>query len=330
MTRGANAISAALAAHIDTLARELLPNGHGQGAAWRVGGLDGAGGNSLVIALDGRKQGLWFDHATGEKGDALDLVKGVRNCDTREAIEWSKRWLVRDGGQQRAQAPKVGDSDDEGGRIEKALAIWDQAIDPRDTLVDNYLGRRALKLTDGLADKVIRFHSTCPWRDDATGKTIRVPAMIVAMRSIDTDQITAVQRTRLSSEGKKVDRRMLGVARGAAMKLDVDRIVTNRLCVGEGVETCMSARQIGLRPTWALGSAGAIAAFPVLDGIEMLMILAENDQASERATEQCGKRWYDAGCEVFINRPTNGKDLNDALQTMQRSRRAASGRRRAA
>jgi hypothetical protein len=43
MTRGANAISAALAAHIGTLARELLPNGHGQGATWRVGGLDREG-----------------------------------------------------------------------------------------------------------------------------------------------------------------------------------------------------------------------------------------------------------------------------------------------
>jgi putative DNA primase/helicase len=150
------------------------------------------------------------------------------------------------------------------------------------------------------------------------------------MRSINTNKITAIQRTWLSPEGQKVDRRMLGVAVGAAVKLDADRRVTNRLHIGEGVESCMAAREMGFRPTWAVGSAGAIAALPVLDGIEMLMILAENDQASARVTDQCGRRWYDAGCEVFVNRPTSGKDLNDALQSMQRSSPAASGRRRAA
>ena len=150
-----------------------------------------------------------------------------------------------------------------------------------------------------------------------SGKTIRVPAMVVAMRSIATDEITAIQRTRLSPEGKKIERRMLGVAGGAAVKLDADERVTDRLNIGEGVETAMTARQIGLKPTWALGSASAIAAFPVLDGVERLGILAEHDEANERATEACGGRWHDAGRKVFIIRPTSGNDLNDALRAMR-------------
>jgi hypothetical protein len=40
-------------------------------------------------------------------------------------------------------------------------------------------------------------------------------------------------------------------------------------------------------------------------------------------------RWYEAGREVFINRPTTGNDLNDALRAMERSRRSSPGRRRA-
>ena len=59
------------------------------------------------------------------------------------------------------------------------------------------------------------------------------------------------------------------------------------------------------------------------------MILAENDEANERAAEACATRWHDAGREVFINRPTSGNDLNDALQAMERSRRSSPGRRRA-
>ena len=77
----AHAISVVLAKRIDELAPTLLPSGRKEGATWRVGGLDGATGSSLAIALTGGKQGLWIDHATGEKGDALDLVKGARHCD---------------------------------------------------------------------------------------------------------------------------------------------------------------------------------------------------------------------------------------------------------
>ena len=117
----AHAVSASLAARIDELARPLLPNGRREGGTWRVGGLDGATGGSLAIALAGEKQGRWIDHATGEKGDALDLVKGARHCSMREAIEWSRRWLARGGGQLRVPAPKARDSDDEARRIERRL-----------------------------------------------------------------------------------------------------------------------------------------------------------------------------------------------------------------
>jgi hypothetical protein len=172
-------------------------------------------------------------------------------------------------------------------------------------------------LTDAPAGRVIRYHRARRWKD-ANGKTIRVQVMVVAMPSIAKDEITGIQRTRLSSKGMKIERRMLGVAAGAAVNLD--ERVTEQLIIGEGVETAMTARQIGLRPTWALGSADAIEGFPVLDEIARLMILAENDEANEDAAETCATRWYDAGRDVFVN-------LNDALQAMYRVRRSSPGRR---
>jgi hypothetical protein len=51
MELGARGTSALLAERIGELAPELLPNGRGQGATWRVGGLDGEKGGSLVIAV---------------------------------------------------------------------------------------------------------------------------------------------------------------------------------------------------------------------------------------------------------------------------------------
>jgi putative DNA primase/helicase len=205
-------------------------------------------------------------------------------------------------------------TDDEGRRIERARAIWAEAVDPRRTVVETYWRSRALELDDDLAGPVLRFHAACPWRDKDTDKTIFVPAMVAAMRSIATDQITAIHRTRLSPDGVKLDRRMLGVAAGAAIKLDPDDAVTNGLAIGEGIETCASARHFGIRPVWALGSTSFISSFPVQAGVECLTILAENDAASARAVDACAMRWHSAGREVLINRSTCGKDLNDAVR----------------
>ena len=73
-------------------------------------------------------------------------------------------------------------------------------------------------------------------------------------------------------------------------------------------------RSAGLRPCWAAGSAGAIAAFPVLGGVECLTLLAEHDDASRRAVETCARRWHAAGREVVINEPIGAKDFNDAIR----------------
>jgi putative DNA primase/helicase len=205
-------------------------------------------------------------------------------------------------------------NDDESRRIERARAIWRESIDPRGTIVETYWRSRALELDGDLVGRVLRFHAACPWRDKDADKTIFVPAMVAVMRSIATDEITAIHRTRLSTEGVKLDRRMLGVANGAAIKLNPDDTVTGGLAIGEGIETCASALQLGIRPTWALGSTSFVSAFPVLAGVECLTILAENDAASAKALDACAMRWHSADREVLINRSTCGKDLNDAIR----------------
>ena len=83
--------------------------------------------------------------------------------------------------------------------------------------------------------------------------------------------------------------------------------------LAEGLETSMAARLAGLSPVWALGSAGAIATFPVLAGIEAITVLGEvNDRgANARAAQACGDRWIEAGREVLVVVPQVGGDLND-------------------
>jgi hypothetical protein len=201
-------------------------------------------------------------------------------------------------------------------RRNRAIAVWRESGNSRGTPVETYLRARGLNLPDELAAGVLRFNPRTPWREHQIGGVVQVvPAMIGALRDIHTDAIVGVHRTRLSDAGQKLGRRMQGGAAGAAVKLDPDEAVTYGLVIGEGIETVMAARQIGFRPAWALGSAGAIGAFPVLNGIDGLTILAETGDggANARAIEACGNRWADAGREVVVVDPKIGADINDAL-----------------
>ena len=195
-------------------------------------------------------------------------------------------------------------------RKQRAVALWNEAVDPRGTLVETYLRSRALTVPDGIALDVIRFHRSCPF-----GKGERHPCMIAAYHSIETGELVAIHRTALTPDGRKIDRKMLGPAGGAAIKLE-SATGGNTLVIGEGIETCLSAIAAGISPVWAMGSADAIARFPVQPGIEVIGILGELDDsgASQRATQSVGDRWHTAGREVHLFLPTEGKDINDALQ----------------
>ena len=215
-----------------------------------------------------------------------------------------------------APAVTVRDEGDEARRIARAASLWGEGRDPRGTLVELYLAARGLALPDEVAGEALRFHPACPWRDEETGETIRVPAMLAVMRDVLTDELRAIHRTRLGEGGTKLGRRMLGPSGGCAVKLDGDDAVTGGLVVGEGIETCLAARQLGFAPAWAMGSAGAIGTLPVLPGLEGLTLLAETDDggANARAIEACGPRWHQAGRDVVIIEPTRSGDMNDALR----------------
>jgi putative DNA primase/helicase len=254
-------------------------------------------------SIDARDGLLIYSHSGDDWRTCRDYVLGRLGIAHRAAVESS-------GGERR----KLCDPDDsDEARIERARMRWQQGVDPCGTLVETHLKSRALTLVPELVGEVIRFNAACPWRDKKTGKIVRIPSMLTAMRNLYTDQITAVQRTALTLEGRKIERRMLGVASKAAIKLDSDADVTLGLIVSEGFESGLAARLAGFRPVWALGSAGAIAVFPVLPGIEALTILGEvgDGGANHRAAEKCAARWIGAGQEAFIVTPLVGKDLND-------------------
>jgi putative DNA primase/helicase len=211
-----------------------------------------------------------------------------------------------------AQANERRRTEDDLVRIERAQKIWNEAIDPRGTKAESYLRARALELPERFAGDVLRFHPRTPWRNENTGQTDRIPCLIAAFRSLDDDEITAIHRIRVDQPARwpKTERLMLGVVHRAAVKLGNPEIC---ITIGEGVETCMAAIQLGVGTAWAVGSAGNISFFPTIDGIGELTILGETGEASARAVKICGRRWRRASRRVFVSRSEVGSDHNDIL-----------------
>lgn len=277
---------------------------------------------SLAVRLDpGAPDGfIVCSHAGDDWRDCRDHVRQHLGLPAWEAGDEQRRtipqrhiekWDFAAIEAERNQGPRRW-SEDEMLRIAAARRIWDEAQGLRGTVAERYWRETwKLDLTDELAGRVLRFHPRCPWRDENTGRTDRVPALIVPFRSIDDDAITAVHRIALKSDGAKLGRRMLGIVHRAAIKLDP---IGEVLAIGEGVETAAAARQLGFAPAWALGSVGAISFFPVLDGVRRLTILGERGAASERAVKICGARWRKAGRKVRVVIPDDEfADLNDVL-----------------
>jgi putative DNA primase/helicase len=195
---------------------------------------------------------------------------------------------------------------------EFALRLWSESISARGTIIEtHYLKSRQLELPDQ-ADDALRFHPCCPF-----GKDTRYPCMIALYRDIRTNEPKAIHRTAVTPDGKKIDRKALGPKAGCAIKLTPDENVTDGLTIAEGIETAIAGMALNFCPTWALGDAGAVAKFPVLQGVECLTILVDNDASGtgQASALECSKRWTGTGCEVFRVVPTStGTDMADVIR----------------
>jgi hypothetical protein len=255
-------------------------------------------------------------------GDAISLVRHLDGLDFRGAIELLAGITPAERPQivEVAPPPKRDPKADEIVRRNAALIIWNQALDPRGTLVEKYLNGRGLDLPDEAAFEAIRFHGRCAFGSPGSLFPDGFPAMVCLVRDIETNRPIAVQRTALKVDGKAIKRngktlRMtLGPIKGGAIKIDPDEAVEQGLCIGEGVETCLAGRQRGFRPVWAAISTRGIASFPILPGIEGLTIFGETDAANARDVEACVNRWRGLGCEVIVTDPLLGSDLNDVMR----------------
>ena len=149
------------------------------------------------------------------------------------------------------------------------------------------------------------------------------PALVALITDACTGEPLSLHRTWIKPDGNKADVRLPRLLlkdhpiAGGVIRLWRDEDVTAGLGIAEGIETALSLAH-GFTPVWSLIDAGHLAKFPVLNGIEDLIIAADNDAAGRTAAAECAARWADHAAVRIISADTDGCDLNDEVMEWAR------------
>jgi hypothetical protein len=335
MASDARDIARLLAARIEMLARELFPAGRREGNELKLGSMAGEAGRSLSICLRGTKAGVWADFASGQGGDALDLVaEALYRGDKRQALAWARRWLgLSDDTAAEPARPAQAPPDTSGKDAERRTAFaWRvfEAAEPRlaGTPADLYLRGRAIDLRElGRQPRALRFHPALACAE--VGRDL--PAMVAAVTGPD-GRFVAVHRTWLEQRpdgwGKAAlaaPKKVLGSLRGGCIRLwrGASGVPLAQAAEGEvvllaeGIETGLSiAMACPERRILAAVSVGNLAQMVLPEAVREVVIAADNDAPGSQASTalQCAiDRFAREGRTVKVARSPVGSDFNDGL-----------------
>jgi putative DNA primase/helicase len=268
---------------------------------------------SLKLDLTGPFKGLWFDYENDVGGDIISFLKEQLGCSIGEAIDEALTYLGPSWSSStappRSRPVEPKPEEDDAARIDQALGIWSEVQSLRGSLAEQYLAGRGIQVPDE-ALEVLGFHPRCPF-----GKTRTAPALVALVQDIITGEVVAIHRRELTLDGNKAGTWLgLGPKSGGVIRLA--QPCNGELAIGEGIETCLAGMQLGSGPAWSVIDAGGMTAFPVLDHVGRLTIMADNDVSGtgQRAAAACRDRWAAAGKAVRCVTPEQpGQDFNDVL-----------------
>ena len=262
------------------------------------------------FAINIAKQ-LWNCRGCGRGGDPIDLVRHVEGRSFSEARKiLSGRGNGADYERHQSHARRYFSPINED-NVFAAERIWRQTT-PLGPDAIAYFCRRGIDIEAVPEYGGLRWHSRCPW--ESTTKRCVIGRYTTALGN----EPRGVWRRPIDGGKPKA----LGPTAGCIIRLWPDEAVEGGLALGEGVETVLAAatriehRGTLLQPAWASGSAGNMANFPVLSGIEALTLLIDNDAsgAGQRASEECRARWVAAGREVTALIPNiSNSDFNNLV-----------------
>ena len=262
---------------------------------------------SVRLSADAPDGFLAFSHSGDDFATCRDFVR------KRLGFDVDGRKADRHGNEQKSASRPVTNED----RTAAALRMWAETLDLRGTFVETYLASRKISFPSAAS---LRFH---PALKHPSGS--RWPAMVALVTDGESDKPVAIHRTYLARNGKgkapvEPQKMMLGPTRGCAVRLSE---ACETLAIGEGLESCLSAMQATGIPTWAALSTSGLKTLPLPANIRDVILLADGDDAGERAAQQAARRWKNEGRRVRIARPPRGMDFNDIARCAAAAREVA-------
>jgi putative DNA primase/helicase len=275
------------------------------------------GSDSLSVNVE---SGCWFCFSCGEKGgDMLDFHRKVHGVGFVEAARELGAWIdASPDGKSRSQTSHAERAPARAERSSTAAAsrrppkfvdaVLSDVSPLAGTVGARYLSVRGCALPPPDGD--LHFHPRLHHESGHVGS-----ALVARITDAVTREPMGVHRTWVTGTGKAdvpKPKMVLGPKQGGVIRLWPDEAVTTGLAVAEGIETALTIAH-DYKPVWSLIDAGNLAAFPVLAGIETLVIGADNDPAGLKGAHACADRWAAAGVDVRIVVPqAAGADWNDA------------------
>lgn len=292
---------------------------------------------SLAIRCSGPCAGQWRDYATGEYGDALDLVAAVRfGGDLGQAMDWARSWLRADSpAQVCAAATRVIEWPDKSERERQvrfrasAIRLFERASpDIRGTPVESYLAARGIDLRAlGRVPAALRFCGDCWCGEVRRG----LPAMLAAITDPGGGHI-ATHRTWLCRDGSGVWRKarlqapkktygrcaggFVPLWRGTAHCPLRDAAPGETVVIAEGIETALSI--VVAVPELRVLATGSLAGLKLIElppAVTRVIIAGDRDdgEPQQRQLLAARDRLLTRGLAVDVVLPDVGKDFNDML-----------------
>lgn len=345
-------LAAGLAADIDALAAQCLPNGKRIGTEWRAVGPNGA---TWVVCLAGHKRGVFLDTGAGSGGDALELAtRTMCRGDRRAGFEWAARrlglWVDRD-----PDAPRPDPAEDAAERARRAEEAARREAVRREREAAEIERRRRLAFARFLggapiggtpAASYLAGRAVAPSPSEPLGAlrfapSIKhpagyvLPAMLAAVIDPATRKHIATHHTFLEEragawrkarvEPAKIT---LGPFRGGVIPLlrgvtrkPVAAAEDETLLIGEGIENVLSVgRAFPDRRAWAAVAVGNLAAIAIPERFVDVMLIKDRDGENDgprQARDRAVHRWLHEGRAVTEWAPPPGyKDANEWWQAL--------------
>ena len=180
-------------------------------------------------------------------------------------------------------------------RVARARTMWGEGVALAGTVAERYL--RLRHITRALDSPALRFHPRATSLDDRR----RRPALLAALTDAHGD-LQGVQVTLLSQHGADkatvpTPRRVVGKLVGGAVRLDP---AGDTLAMAEGVETAFSASEDLSFPAWAALTAWNLAHFAPPEGVQRLVIAADNGAAGLEAAESLRRSVVESRSNIAV------------------------------